>query len=191
VVLPKDAGLIIAYAGIGKESVVLDAGAGSGWLAVQIGRVAKKVVSYEKREDFASLSQENVKRNSLENVQVKLRDVIGEGFDEKDADVVILDFADSHLAIKNAIAALNEKGIIVGYLPHAEQMNLFVQQLEANGFADTYCIEGIVREMLVRKAGVRPANMGLMHTAYLVFAREGEKQLDKRERKKQKRRERH
>jgi len=42
VILPKDAGMIIAISGIGKESVCVDAGAGSGWLAVTLGNIAKK-----------------------------------------------------------------------------------------------------------------------------------------------------
>ena len=33
VILPKDAGMIIAYCGIGYGSKVLDAGTGSGWMA--------------------------------------------------------------------------------------------------------------------------------------------------------------
>ncbi|MFA5108562.1 MAG: rRNA adenine N-6-methyltransferase family protein [Candidatus Micrarchaeia archaeon] len=184
VILPKDAGMIIAFAGINRESVVLNAGAGSGWLDVQIGRIAKKVVSYEVRQEFLDLAQSNIRRVGLENVQIKLRDVIANGFEEKDADVVVLDFANSHLAIANAIGSLKTGGVIVGYLPHAEQMSAFVQELEKNGFADNFCMEANVRQMLVRAAGVRPASMGITHTAYLVFARKGEKQLDKRERKK-------
>lgn len=184
VILPKDAGMIIAFAGICKQSVVLDAGAGSGWLAVQIGRVAKKVVSYEKREEFLELAKKNVDRSALANVEFRLCDVVAQGFDEKDADVVVLDMAESHLAVPKAAQALKEGGVIVGYLPHTDQMREFVKACEAVGFANTYCIECIVREMLVRDAGVRPQNVGIVHTAYLVFAKKGEKELSKREIKK-------
>jgi tRNA (adenine57-N1/adenine58-N1)-methyltransferase len=184
VILPKDAGMIIAFAGICKESIVLDAGAGSGWLDVQLGRVAKKVIGYEKREEFLELAKKNVERAGLDNVELRMRDVIAGGFDEKDADVVVLDMADSHLAVPKAVDSLNEKGVIVGYLPHTDQMKEFVKACEAAGFANTYCIECIVREMLVRDAGVRPQNVGIVHTAYLAFARKGEKELTKREIKK-------
>ncbi|MFH1306674.1 MAG: methyltransferase domain-containing protein [Candidatus Micrarchaeota archaeon] len=184
VVLAKDAGLIISFAGICKESKVLDVGAGSGWLAIQIARVAKKVISYEAREEFAKLAEENVRKAGLDNVEIRIRDVLENGFDEKEGDVVCIDMANAHLAVKHAINALKEGGIIVGYLPHAEQLHEFVKACENEGFADYYAIEGIVREMLVRKAGVRPENVGIMHTAYLVFARKGERQLSKRERKK-------
>ena len=184
VVLPKDAGMIIAYSGISNQSLVLNAGAGSGWLDVQLGRIAKRVVSYEKRPEFLEIAQKNVKRCSLENVEIRLRDVIERGFDEKEADVIVLDMAESHLAVAKAVESLKEGGMLVGYVPHTDQMAAFVNACEAVGFADTYAMEAIVRRMLVRKAGVRPENMGMMHTAYLVFALKGEKELTKRELKK-------
>lgn len=188
VILPKDAGMIIAFAGICKESFVLNAGSGSGWLDVQLGRIAKKVVSFEKREEFAKIAQKNIERAELKNVEIRVRDIIEQGYDEKNADVVVLDMANSHLAVPKAIEALNEEGVLVGYLPHTDQMREFVSACEQGGFADTYCLETILREMLVRPAGVRPENTGVMHTAYLVFAKKGEKQLSKQEEKRAKKR---
>ena len=171
VVLPKDAGMIIAFSGINKESVVLDAGAGSGWLAVQLAKIVKKVVSYEWREEFASLAGQNVKRAGLENVEIKIKDIFANGFDEKDADLICLDMADSDKALVHAYNALKNGGAVAGFLPHTEQLRKFVEKGQEAGFADWYCIEVIVREMLVREHGVRPANVGLMHTGYLAFGR--------------------
>lgn len=188
VILPKDAALIIGLAGIGRESTVLDAGAGSGWLAAQMGRVAKKVISYECREDFAKLATENVKRAGLENfVEVRTRDILKDGFDEKDADVVCLDMAGSDRVLPAAAAALKEGGALVGYLPHTEQLKAFVMGGQAAGFGGWLCIEGTVREMLVRPAGVRPANVGLTHTGYLAFGRKGAPNISEEERKKRRR----
>ncbi len=42
----KDIGFIIAETGINKDSVVLDAGAGSGALAASLARVVKKVITW-------------------------------------------------------------------------------------------------------------------------------------------------
>lgn len=189
VILPKDAGMIIAFCGINKESFVLNAGAGSGWLDVQVGRIAKKVISFEKRPEFLEIAQKNVKRCALDNVEIRLGDVIENGFGEVGADAVILDMAESHLAVPKAVEALKEGGVLAGYVPHTDQMSAFVSACEEVGFANTYCIEVILRQMLVRKAGVRPENVGVMHTAYLVFAKKGEKILSKRELKKARKRE--
>ncbi|MGC9005915.1 MAG: rRNA adenine N-6-methyltransferase family protein, partial [Candidatus Micrarchaeia archaeon] len=52
VVLPKDFGMIVAYSGVNRESTVVDIGGGSGFLALSLARIAKKVVTYERREEF-------------------------------------------------------------------------------------------------------------------------------------------
>ncbi len=171
VMLPKDIGMVLAFTGVGKKSTCIDAGAGSGWLAVALGNVAKKVVSYERREDFALLAEENVKRAGLARyVKIKRKDIF-EGIEEEEVDLVTLDMADSEKVVPHARKALKEGGYVVGYLPHAEQVQRFVKALNEEKFRDVFCIECIVREMLAREAGFRPDNMGLMHTAYLVFAK--------------------
>ena len=171
VMLPKDIGMIIAFTGIGRDSVCVDAGAGSGWLAISLGNIAKRVTSYEWREDFARLAEENVERAGLgKRVRIKRKNIF-DGINEKNVDLVTLDMADSEKAVPHAFKALKEGGYLVGYLPHAEQVQKFVKAVREAGFREDFCIECIVREMLVREAGFRPENTGLMHTAYLVFAR--------------------
>ncbi len=170
VILPKDIGMILAFTGVGKTSKVVDAGAGSGWLAIALGNVCKSVVTYERREEFAELAKMNVERAKLKNVKVKLGDVF-QGIGEKNLDLVALDLADSDRVLPHAFKALKEGGFVVGYLPHAEQVSKFVKECVKVGFTNPFCIESIVREMLVREQGFRPENTGLTHTAYLVFAR--------------------
>lgn len=169
--LPKDIGMVLGFTGAGRKSLVVDAGAGSGWLAVALGNVCKKVVSYERREDFAKLAEENVKRAGLQRyVKIKRKDIF-EGIEEKEIDLVTLDMADSEKVIPHAHKALKEGGMVVGYLPHAEQVQRFVKALNEEKFRDVFCIECMVREMLAREAGFRPDTTGLWHTAYLVFAK--------------------
>ncbi len=170
VVLPKDIGMILAFTGVGKTSKVVDAGAGSAWLAISLGNVAKSVVTYERREEFAELARKNVERAGLKNVKVKVADVF-DGISEKNLDLITLDLAESDKAVLHAFKALRTGGYLVGYLPHSEQVSRFVRECETVGFGEVFTIECIVREMLVREQGFRPENVGLMHTAYLVFAR--------------------
>jgi len=170
VMLPKDIGMIVGFTGVGKKSVVVDAGAGSGWLAISLGNICKKVTSYERREDFAKLAESNVKRAGLKNVKIKNKDIF-KGIREKEVDLVTLDMANSDEVVPHAYNALKKGGRIVGYLPHVEQVKRFVKALNDSGFNDVFTTECIVREMLVREAGVRPDTKGLWHTAYLVFAK--------------------
>ncbi|NYZ60415.1 methyltransferase domain-containing protein, partial [Candidatus Micrarchaeota archaeon] len=72
------------------DSLVVDAGAGTGFNAIMLGRIAKKVVSYERREEFAELAKENIKSLGLKNVKIKNADIMG-GIEEKDLDLITLD----------------------------------------------------------------------------------------------------
>jgi tRNA (adenine57-N1/adenine58-N1)-methyltransferase len=170
VVLPKDIGIILSYSGVGKDSFVVDAGAGSGWLAIALANVARKVVSYEIRQDFAALAEKNAKAAGVSDcLQIKRKNVL-DGIDEENVDLVTLDLADSDKAVAHAYAALKPGGMVFGYLPHVEQAKRFFEACQSAGFEDIRMVESIVRNYLVRQAGVRPENTGLIHTAYIVFA---------------------
>jgi tRNA (adenine57-N1/adenine58-N1)-methyltransferase len=169
VILPKDIGIIIAYTGVNKNSRCLDAGTGSGWLAVSLAKICKEVVSYDVREDFIKIAEKNKMMENLDNLTIKNGDFTKK-IDEKDFDVVTLDMPNSDKAIKNSYKALKNEGYIVGYLPQMEQVKKFVDTLEKNNFKDINTMEVIMRDMLVRKEGMRPSTKGVWHTAYLVFA---------------------
>ncbi len=170
IIHPKDAGLIIAYTGVGKNSTVIEAGAGSGFLTVQLANVCKKVHSYEKKPEFYELAKRNLEIVGIENVELKNKDIF-EGIDEKEADLVALDLPDAEKAVRNSYGALKNGGWLTGYLPNVEQAKNFYLECHKTGFREIFMIEGIVREYKVREYGVRPAHIGLMHTAYLVFAK--------------------
>ncbi len=171
VTLPKDAGMVIAYSGLGKESRVIELGSGSGFMTVQMANVAKEVVSYEKREEFWKLAEDNVKRAGLTNVTFKHRDVL-EGIDEQDGsfDLVFCDIAEAERAAAMAHAALKKGGYMAAHCLQSEQAKrLHLAALPL--FAEVFTTEAIMRDYEVREFGFRPANFGLTHTAYLVFAR--------------------
>ncbi|MGC8478768.1 MAG: tRNA (adenine-N1)-methyltransferase [Candidatus Micrarchaeia archaeon] len=170
VMLPKDIGMVMAYAGIGKDSVCVDAGTGSGWLAISLAKICKKVVSYEIREEFIKIAETNAKREGVENLTIVNRDV-RKGIKEKDVDLVSLDMPESNKVVGKAYKALKDGGFIFGYLPHMEQVKAFVKELNRYGFSDIMVLESIVRDMLVREEGMRPSTKGVWHTGYLVFAR--------------------
>ncbi|MDO8554116.1 MAG: methyltransferase domain-containing protein [Candidatus Micrarchaeota archaeon] len=169
IVLPKDSGAIIAYAGISKESLVIEAGAGTGFLTVALASVAKEVISYEMKKEFADLASANVRAVGLTNVTIKNKDVTL-GIDEKDVDVVMLDMQHADKAVKIAFDVLKKDGCVVGYLPNVEQAKEFYLECQKQ-FKKVFMIETIVREYEVRDFGVRPAHWGLTHSAFLVFGR--------------------
>ncbi|HIH22277.1 TPA: methyltransferase domain-containing protein [Candidatus Micrarchaeota archaeon] len=173
VTLPKDAGMIIAYTGIGKESRIIELGSGSGFLTVQLANIVKEVISYEKRKEFLDIAEANVKKCGFENVTFKHRDVLEpNAIDEKDGsfDLVFCDIAEAEKIVPHAHAALKQGGFLAAHCLHVEQAKALV--LEAlKTFGEASMVESIVREYEVRDFGTRPKHMGIMHTAYLVFAR--------------------
>lgn len=169
VILPKDIGIIIAYSGINKGSVCVDGGTGSGWLAVSLARIAKKVTSYDIRDDFLKIAEKNKENEKLDNLILKRKDIT-KGISERNVDLVTLDIPNSEKALKHARKALKENGFVCGYLPHTEQVREFVRQLNKNKFRNINTMEVILRDMLVREEGTRPSTKGVWHTAYLVFA---------------------
>ncbi len=175
VILPKDIGPIIAYTGVGKDSICIEAGTGSAFLTVSLANICKKVYTYEKDKKFFEFAKENIKRSFLENIEIEKRDIIEQGFDsnfEKNkADLIILDLPYAEKAVKYARNALKKGRYLVGYLTNLEQVKDFVKECEHEKFQDIFTIETIEREYLIKEKGTRPVHQGLMHTAYLVFAK--------------------
>jgi tRNA (adenine57-N1/adenine58-N1)-methyltransferase catalytic subunit len=169
VILPKDIGMIMAYTGVDRNYVCVDAGTGSGWLAISLARVCKEVTSYDIREEFVKIAERNKANEKLDNLILKTKDVT-KGIKETNVDLVTLDMPNSNKVIKTAHKALKPNGYICGYLPHMEQVKDFVSELNKYKFREIQTMEIIVRDMLVREEGVRPSTKGVWHTAYLVFA---------------------
>lgn len=170
VVVAKDLGAIVAYTGVGKESIVVDAGTGSGFLAIFLANICKKVVSYEIRKDFYELAIQNVKIAGFENIEIKNKDIF-EGIDEKNVDLVTLDLPNAEKALKHAKEALKEDGYVVGILPNIEQLKNFYQELKRLKFKEIFAIETFHREIMVREEATRPVNKEVVHTSYLCFGK--------------------
>lgn len=168
VILPKDFGTIVGYTGLGKNSRVVEAGGGAGFLTISLANICKKVYTYEKRKDFYETIIQNIERIGLKNVKVRNEDIT-DGIKEKNVDAVILDMPEADKVVPLAYKALKKDGWIVGYLPNVEQMKSFYITCKLNGFNEMFVLETIVREWVVREIGVRPQHKGLVHTAFIVF----------------------
>jgi len=167
VILPKDLGIITAFSGMNKDSIIIDAGTGSGFAAIFFASIAKKVITYENRKEFADFARKNIERSGFDNIVLREKDVF-KGFKEK-ADVVHLDLPDAEKIFKTKFG-LKEEGCVVSYLPNVEQVVKFSNLAMKKNF-ETFTVEVMLRELMVRESGTRPQTKGLMHTGYLTFAR--------------------
>ena len=163
----KDIGSIFVYTSINKNSVVLEAGSGSGQLTAFLARFVKKVYSYEKNREFYDLSKKNLEFLNIKNVELKNKDV--KNLKEKNLDLIILDLRDPWNYIDEAYKSLKNSGYLVCYLTNINQINEIIKNLRG------FWIERIINikeENWVSKGIVlRPEHWGLTHTAFLLFAR--------------------
>ncbi|MCX8202300.1 MAG: hypothetical protein N3G74_00620 [Candidatus Micrarchaeota archaeon] len=170
IILPKDLGAIVAYTGMNKESIVVDAGTGSGFATIFFASIAKKVYSFENKREFYEFSQKNIKRSGLTNI-IHTFDSVFDGISkiEDQIDIIHLDVPNPETIFSSKFN-LKEDGYIVAYLPHTEQVSKFVKTAVENKFT-CFTIEIIAREIISRDRGTRPQNTGIIHTAYLTFCR--------------------
>lgn len=175
--LKKDIALILACLGVGSGMTVVDAGAGSGALAIFLGNVVGpggRVVTYERNRDFAERAERNLGLAGLQGVvEVRVRDVLDDGFDEPDssADAVTLDMKESWKMISEAKRVLRRGGRTAIYTVYVEHARAAHEALLKEGFAEVRTIETATREMEFRRQGSRPKTGRVGHSGYLTFGR--------------------
>jgi len=168
----KDIGIILAYTGIGKESIVLESGSGSGQLSIMLANFVKKVYSYEIKQDFYDIVKKNIEKLEIKNVDLKLKDVY-EDVEEKEEgffDLIVLDLNEPWRFLKN-INILKSGSYFVSYLPTIKQVENLVNEAKKFNLYFEKCIEILEREWFVEDLKIRPKNEMLGHTAFLVFFR--------------------
>lgn len=166
---PKDSALILAYTGLNKNSIVVEAGTGSAWLALFLSIYVGKIYSYEKRKDFFENAKKNVKLSKIMNIVLKNKDIT-KGIDEKNVDAVILDMQGSEKVVSIAYKALKPGGWLVVYSPYIEQVKAVVEEIGKYNFTQIWTLENILRPWDVRQHTL-PKRQGLLHTGFLTFAR--------------------
>ncbi len=173
VVLAKDSAQILAVTGIGKDSVVIDAGTGSGFLAIFLANSVKKVFTYENRKEFFEIAKQNIKFVEAKNIEIKNSDA-SKGFQQKDVDLVTLDMEEPDKAISHAQKALKPGGWLAVYSPTIEHASSACAHIKKVGFTEPKILEISQREWRINvfdnKTRSRPRSGGIF-TGFLVFAR--------------------
>lgn len=167
----KDIGRIISETGIGKNSIIVDSGSGSGGLSLFLANIAKKVTTYDIKQEHVDLVNENIKFLGLKNVKSKLHNIY-EGIKEKNIDVITLDLPEPWKVIPHAKKALKLGGFLVSYSPCIPQVADFVNEIKNhNEFIHVKTIEIIEREWEVSGRKVRPKSKMMGHSGFLTFIR--------------------
>ncbi len=169
ILLQKDVGVILSNTNIDKNSKVLDAGSGCGVLTANLARFVNKVYSYDNRKEFLDIAKENCKNFGLNNVVFRNKDVYEE-IKEKNLDLVTLDLKEPWRAFDNVHNSLKKDGMLVCFSPNITQVMKVVEKAKGK-FKIVKVLENIEREWIVEKLRVRPENMIIGHTAFIVVLR--------------------
>lgn len=164
----KDCGLIAAYSGVSPGSKIVDAGTGSGILAMFLANLVapETLYTYEIREDFFQLAKKNFQKAGLKNIKIKKKDIY-EGIEEKNLDLITLDLPEPWRVVKHAKKSLKEGGYLVSYSPSIEQSKKFFDSLGKEFYSQT--LECLVREWDMKV--LRPYSRILAHTGFITLAR--------------------
>lgn len=174
IVYPKDAGYILMKMSITPGCRMVEAGTGSGGLALIFAQAVSptgRVYSYEIRPEIQQLARNNLEQLGLaEFVEFKLRD-ISEGFDERDADALFLDVPTPWDYLTQAHAALSSGGFFGCILPTTNQVSRVIGALGKADFGLIQVEELLLRQYKAVPARLRPMDRMIAHTGYLIFAR--------------------
>ncbi len=166
----KDLGVIAAETGIGPDSIIGDAGTGSGAAACYFARIAKHVFSFDSVQDHVNLGKENASMLGAENITFAVHDIY-ESIPDHQYDLFVWDNPEPWRALPS-YTTIKIGGWIVAYLPSINQAAQFanaVQSMPQLQYRKT--VELMEREWAIKELRVRPSSDAIGHTAFLVFAR--------------------
>ena len=181
IVYPKDAAQIIAQADIFPGATVVEAGIGSGalalWLLRAIGAEGR-LHSFERRPDFADVARANIATflgedpRNHEIIVGDLAQELPDAFPDGGVDRVVLDMLAPWECIDAVADALTPGGVVLCYVATATQLSRVAEYIRATGlFTEPDANETMVRGWHVQGLAVRPDHRMVAHTGFLLTAR--------------------
>jgi tRNA (adenine57-N1/adenine58-N1)-methyltransferase catalytic subunit len=176
VIYPRDARQIIGLADISPGDRVLEAGVGSGSLTMHILRALAgqgQLVSYEIREDFASIAKKNVERfqKDISIWDLRIDDLLNIPTSEK-FDAVLLDLLNPWDFISIVEKILKPGGFLVCYVATTTQMSRVIELMKTTSrWFEPNASEDLHRGWHLQGLAVRPNHKMVGHTGFLVQAR--------------------
>lgn len=176
VTYPKDAAAMVMMLDLAPGMRVLEAGTGSGGLALFLSRAVGEtgeVHSYELRPAFQKRAGENIRAWGATNVRLFAGDLAEAELPKAHYDAVALDMMEPWKVLEKVAWALKPGRPVVLYLPNITQVIEVLETAREKGlpFRKKRVQEVIHREWDVRPPIAHPAFRQVGHTAFLLELR--------------------
>ncbi len=176
IMYPKDISLLLVWGDIFPGARVLEAGAGSGALALALLRAIGpqgQLVTCDVREDMLGRARRNVEALTGDNLNwtLKTHDVY-ESIPEGPFDRVVLDVPEPGRVVPHLHSGLIPGGLVCSYVPNVPQAQASVEAYRRSGYLiETETYEVLLRPWVFRGPVARPSHSVVNHTGFLSFAR--------------------
>ncbi|MBS3115179.1 hypothetical protein J4482_00970 [Candidatus Woesearchaeota archaeon] len=168
--LLKDIGFVIAELGLGRDSVIIEGGSGSGGVACFLANLVKHVHTFDINDDNIKVVSQNILDLELKNIDLHKKSMY-EDLVIKDIDAVFLDLPEPWNAVIPSQNALKIGGFLVSYSPNLTSVNEFVNSLTKNkSFSYIKTVEIIEQPWEVQDRKIKPISEK-QHSGFLTIAR--------------------
>lgn len=184
-VYPKDLGPMIHWGDIAAGHTVIEAGTGSGALALALLRAVGpggKVITVERRADHQAHARKIIARflggipENLEMVAGEVEEVFAE---HGGADRLVLDLPEPWTVLEAAAGNLAGDAVVCAYVPTIPQVRRLVDAMRHTGrFVPGETFEGLHREWRVDGRVVRPESQMVGHTGFITTGHHTSEPLD-------------
>lgn len=181
VVYPKDAGQVVTMGDVYPGATVVEAGVGSGGLTLSLLRAVGdggRVLSIERREDFAAIARGNVETffggpHPAWSLTVgDLADMLPTLAAPGSVDRVVLDMLAPWENLAVVADALAPGGVLVCYVATTTQLSRLAEDVRSDGrYTEPEAWESMVRGWHLEGLAVRPQHRMVGHTGFLLTTR--------------------
>lgn len=194
IMYPKDIAQVIQLGDIRSGLNVLESGAGSGAMSVNLLDAVGEsghLTTIELRPEFARVADANAtlyygERPRWWDLKTGDFDSVAAGLPEHSFDRIVLDMLDPWNRLEQAYRVIAPGGVLIAYITTTTQMSRLVEALrEAGHWTDPAIQETLERTWKAQGLAVRPDHAMIGHTGFLVVSRamaEGFAALRKRDR---------